>query len=236
MKLLSVETSSTQGSLCLSELSGSTLKFHHELIWSKQSSHSEEISNVLLQALKDIGWKIDDLTHIAVGIGPGSFTGIRVGLNFCKALAYGKALPILGLNSLEVLAESSRFESLPTACLVNAYRNQIYAAVYHQDRELISPRLLDLDALDSELQDTYLCRGDALEVYASDISSGLRDRMKTDSRYSNWPSALNIAKLLSRDPRPSRFSDWKSVNPLYIRVSSAEEKLMGGALKPPQVF
>src|SRR4051812_41009503 len=103
MFLLSVETTSSQGSLSLTKIDSK-----HQLLasqsWDKKSSHSEIITQELTAALQEARLTLDELTHFAVDVGPGSFTGIRVGLNLIRTLGYALEKEIRAFSSLEVLA------------------------------------------------------------------------------------------------------------------------------------
>lgn len=233
MKLLTVETSSSRGSLCLSEFSNGQLQSTLEDSWEKQSSHSEVISDVFLKLLKTQSWALKDLTHIAVGIGPGSFTGIRVGVNFAKTLAYGLRLPIAGINSLKILSAPHLSQPLPVLSVINAFKNQVFVAVYHNHQELLEPRVFGLNDLEEFVKTPYLGLGDGLEIYKNEFSKSFQNFIQSpEAQQRQTPHASDLVRLIEQDQGLASFMDWKSVNPLYIRSSSAEEKLKGGALKP----
>ena len=235
MRLLAIETSSPRGSLCLCEFENGKIKDLTQTEWEKQSSHSEVISEIFLDLLRQKSWTPKDLTHIATGIGPGSFTGIRVGLNFAKSLAYGLGLPVLQMNSLEVLSVFQKPSTLPVLCIVNAFRNQIFAATYASS-EIRTPELISPTELDSWITKPHLCVGDAYDIYHDDFSPELLKNLVRDSSKSDFPQAKALVLKVEQDFGQINFCDWKSVNPLYIRAASAEEKLKGGSLKPSTRF
>lgn len=233
MKLLAIETSSSRGSLCLSELINGHIISIVEESWEKQSSHSEVISEVFLKLLKTQSWTLNELTHISVGIGPGSFTGIRVGVNFAKSLAYGLRLPILGINSLKILSAPHLNQPQPVLCIVNAYKNQVFVAAYQGKVELLPPSVFSLNEVEDFVKTPYLGLGDGLEVYRNELSPSFHNFVSPpESQQRQAPQADDIVTLIKQDLGPEAFRDWKSVNPLYIRSSSADEKLKSGALKP----
>jgi tRNA threonylcarbamoyladenosine biosynthesis protein TsaB len=232
MRLLCIETSSSRGSLSLCEIIDHQIKDLRESFWENQGSHSEVISIRFEELLKQKAWILKDLTHIAVGIGPGSFTGIRVGLNFAKTLAYGLKLPLLGLDSLKILARPAPSPQMPVLSLINAYRNQVFLATYEERRAVIGPRLAEIRELETLIDRPHFCRGDGFQTYAAEFSTALKKNLIRQDGDLDFPSAASLAHEVATDLSPGKFTEWKSVNPLYIRAASAEEKLKGGALKP----
>lgn len=237
MKLLTVETSSSRGSLCLSEIKNNDFVKQSFLFWDKENSHSEVISENFKKILDQLQWSANELTHIAVGVGPGSFTGIRVGLNFAKSLAYALDLPILGMNSLRILAHGTQSEQLPILSAVNAYKNQVFVSVYQGGIEKLSPSVMGLEDLKIFVKTPYLGRGDAFEIYVDQLGGKFHDLVKPPvDAADKMPCAARLSEIILQDQSLASFTDWKSVNALYIRSSSAEEKLKGGALKPMPRF
>src|ERR1700744_5328127 len=104
MILLSVDTSGATGSLALVQMSGTSVDSSEQVAWTKKAMHSEVATVELQNLLKKTKVELRDLTHLVVNVGPGSFTGLRVGLSLAKTLAYTLSLPVCSLNSLEVLA------------------------------------------------------------------------------------------------------------------------------------
>lgn len=232
---LCVETSSAQGSLSLFDISKPLAEPLAHEVWQKSGSHSERITMALMGALVTARCELEDLTQIVVGVGPGSFTGIRVGVNFSKALAYARRVPIYSLNSLRVMAESSLGQQGSVLCVINAYRKFFYCAGYkfenQQCLEWLSPSALRPEEISQHLAQSncvLLDSTNTLEELSLQLNLGPEQRSYFHVHHPNsmdlWRARLTT--LLQK-------CDWNSLVPLYIRASDAEEKLHEGVLKAP---
>ena len=113
----------------------------HELAWQKQS---EMMVDVINKAMENHGWSRDTINSIIVGIGPGSYTGIRIALTVAKVMAVALKIPLIPVSSLQILAHENR----PSICLINARSQRSYFAVYEGEKPLVSDTILtNLEAL-----------------------------------------------------------------------------------------
>ncbi len=234
MRIVAFETSSKLGSQ--SFWSNGQCVF--DLKWDKPSSHSEVLTQNFIHGLNTVGWHISDITHLAVSLGPGSFTGVRVGLNFVKALSYSLGLPVWGCSSLFCLAESFLVHpsfAKPTLSLVTtlvpAVKNQIYLAQYQITtnglKELISPQSLHMMELDRWIQNPTYVLGEGYGLYVDQFPQALANLLIRPNEPVDHPSAHALGSLLTREINDftAKFFDWTTLQPLYIRRSEAEEKL-----------
>lgn len=219
MNLLCVDTSGTKGSLALAQIDNKKIQSLDQVEWTKKAMHSEvaTVELELLLSRTNVGLK--DLTHLAVNVGPGSFTGLRVGISLVKTLAYSLALPVCSVNALESLAFSQTKFDEKIFVAIKAVQNFFYAAGFEKVnanlKTLLSPRSLD----DSEVQ-----RESA--SYTKVLIEGITPGFHPHSE------AKHLVERIVASGFSLPFSDWKSVEPLYIRASEAEEKLKKGLLKP----
>ncbi|OPY78593.1 MAG: tRNA threonylcarbamoyladenosine biosynthesis protein TsaB [Syntrophorhabdus sp. PtaU1.Bin153] len=108
---------------------------------------SQTVPDEVLQILEDHDCGVEDLSLIVTTLGPGSFTGIRVGLAFCKGLASGRDIPLLGVPTLDVLAEPFSFLEGSYLCpLIDAKKGEVFLALYQVVRGSIE-RLTDYKAM-----------------------------------------------------------------------------------------
>ncbi len=196
MILLSIETSSTQGSLALHK-NGALLG---EKLWSKKSTHSELLTTSFAELLSETKTELETITHLAVGVGPGSFTGIRVGVNFARALAYARNLPVNPVDSLTIIAFGTDFGDKSILVLTSAFRNFLYYSVFKP-----GPKY-------------WICTEGPGVLTFADIEG---EKFKDCIIVKNVPPS---AKSLGEISLTAQFKTWREVIPLYIRRSEAEEK------------
>lgn len=211
MTLLCVETSSTRGSLCVSFPDGKRV----EKSWEKMASHSEVITSNFQQLQAEARFTAKDLTHLAIDIGPGSFTGIRVGLSFVKTLAYCFDLPTACLNSFEIVASKPKFSG-KVLFVLSAVRGHSYVCGYDFSTKEPSVTLPPCSRNDKEISELTLRFDHVVTLNEPDLR----------------PRSEEMALLLGLKTRMFNFVSWKDINPLYLRRSEAEEKLEAGLLKP----
>jgi tRNA threonylcarbamoyl adenosine modification protein YeaZ len=208
VRVLGIETSSARGSVALVEGSDSVCSLEHE----RANAHGESILPLIEKALAQAGWNRSQLDRIAVGAGPGSFTGLRVGIAIAQGLSEGLDVPLVGIPSLLAMALAVPAEQPGCRCvLVDARKGELFAAAYDPDgRERMEVRLVasvnDLTPLLHELgEPLFIGNGTAalpaLRVYRSAV---------TDLPHARWTAAAGIGA----QPVPS-------VRPLYVRDAGA---------------
>ncbi len=245
MIVLAVDTSSPQGSLALAQVSESkkSVKVIDQMTWTESSHHSDILTSQVQAILMRNGIELGQVQAVACGLGPGSFTGLRVAINFVRSLAYALDIPIVSLNSLNLIAlnalpelQSFQKESLPPTvlCLVNAFRNMVYFATYEVQRdqtdqplvEVIPPRACrpeELASLLSPFASSYLGLGNGFGAYAGQLPSALMERLDIlDQAEKNFPQAQTLAQWALKY---GKIGPWSDTKPLYIRASEPEEKL-----------
>jgi tRNA threonylcarbamoyladenosine biosynthesis protein TsaB len=125
--LLAVDTSTAQLGLALYD--GATVAA--ELIWTSRARHTVELAPALSGLLSRVGLTMGGLSALAVAIGPGSFTSLRVGLAFVKGLALARHLPLIGVPTLDAVAASVPVQEIPLAAVIQAGRGRIAVGWYH---------------------------------------------------------------------------------------------------------
>ncbi len=102
-------------------------------------SHSEQLHLFIERSLKEVQILPKDLDAVAVGKGPGSYTGLRIGVSTAKGLCYALDIPMISLNTLEIMAHSVNIESGYLIPLLDARRMEVYAAVFDHQHKLVKP-------------------------------------------------------------------------------------------------
>lgn len=126
MKILTIDTSTTTNSVALT-VSGRLLA---EYLVNPDRNHSSSLMCGLDTVLRNSGFSVDDLDAIAVSRGPGSFTGLRVGIATAKGLAIASGKPVVAFSSLAMLAMNLPYAAFPVCTLFDAKKNEVYAALY----------------------------------------------------------------------------------------------------------
>jgi tRNA threonylcarbamoyladenosine biosynthesis protein TsaB len=185
---------------------------------------SQTIPGQALQILSDHGYRVENLSMIIVTLGPGSFTGIRVGLAFCKGVAAGRNIPLIGVPTLDVLAYPLSFLEGSYLCpLLDAKKGEVFTALYivsHGSIERLSDyRALKPSDVPSTLQTPCLCFGSGARVYG-DILSSIDGVMLMKEDFSRISGEALIKVGLQRVGQMEEHY----LQPIYGRRSEAEIK------------
>src|SRR5438876_6200983 len=129
MRVLAVETSTLAGGAAL--LDGGLVVGEYTLDISL--THSERLMGTIDRLLTDAGWTVHDLEGLAVSVGPGSFTGLRIGLSTVKGLALALTIPIAAVPTLDAMAAALPFAELPVCPVIDARKGEVYASLYRWD-------------------------------------------------------------------------------------------------------
>jgi len=209
LRVLSVDTCLAASSVAVIE-DGRVLAARSEPM---TRGHQERIAPLAKEIAAEAGIAFADLDRIAVTVGPGSFTGLRVGLSFAKGLAQALAIPCVGINSLEALAASSGASGFVAAAL-DAKMGQVYLQVFDGGTALMAPDALDIGSATARLAELY-SGGPAtlLGTGAAFLDGVLPDAARFDLAVAD-PAA--IARLAAARPAPTH-----SPRPLYLRAPYA---------------
>ncbi|WP_152046667.1 tRNA (adenosine(37)-N6)-threonylcarbamoyltransferase complex dimerization subunit type 1 TsaB [Aureimonas psammosilenae] len=142
--LLAIDTAGSRCQVAVADESGAVLAKREPDLGR---GHAEHLAGLVRDALSEAGASFADLSRIAVTVGPGSFTGLRVGVAAARGFALALGVPAVGVSTLEALAEPHRGRG-PVLCLLDAKRGEAYAACYAADGEaLLAPSAIPLEAL-----------------------------------------------------------------------------------------
>ncbi|MDR4505003.1 MAG: tRNA (adenosine(37)-N6)-threonylcarbamoyltransferase complex dimerization subunit type 1 TsaB [Candidatus Scalindua sp.] len=222
MKVIGIETSGAIGSVCVCD--NDTIVGRKE--FGRRLGHGKEIVSSLNFLFQETAGTFHDIDLIAVSIGPGSYTGLRVGVTCAKTLAYSLNRPVIGVPTLDVLAENVTSDVKTFCPVIDARRKSVYACIYvRNDREqkritdflLIHPK--DLLKI---LPDHILLFGDGIIPY-KDIFAQKSLTVSPDGL--GVASAVNVAKLGLKRYEQGERCEIETLEPLYLRKSEAEEKL-----------
>lgn len=225
MRILALETSGLSGSVALFDDAGANL--HAVALKSGQRS-AQALAPAIHHVLREAGWRANDVEGVAVTAGPGSFTGLRIGVTTAKTLAYALNASLLGVNSLDVLAWAVPASSTRLWAVLDAHRGQLFAAAYRNDSDGRWRRedptsecsLPTVDDWLDQLQPGDVANGPILSRLAHRLPSGVvavSDELRQ-------PQAACVAQLASELFAQGRRDDIWNLVPFYGRLSAAEEK------------
>lgn len=225
MWTLALETSTDAGSVAL-------LKDQNVLSvreWRREKSHSELVTATIQDCLSEGSTTAKQITRIAVGHGPGSFTGIRIAINAAKTLAYAAGCPIYATDTFRTLAEPARLQKLPVLGLINAHKNLIYVAAIDltSNTYTINPDALSVAEIESKITTPHLCLGNGFDLWKDTFSERLRANLVRDPIFSDEPSSAHLGRIAAA-ASDKELITWQMLQPLYIRASEPEEKLKAG--------
>lgn len=235
MKILAFDTSCMMGSVAL--VDGSTVLAEQTL--NIQVTHSERLIPSIETVLNTAGVEIKDLDGFGIAIGPGSFTGLRIGLAAAKGMAFVTKKPIVGVSSLTALAYNLIGSDMPVVSLLDARRGEFYIGVNRfKDGELVSvleDTVMPPDKIIDYIESIVIARGasDAAIQRISFVGDGvlkLGDRLKEclgdkaviPPPAQIHPRASNIAWIAARRIESGDSDDLAALGPNYIRKSDAE--------------
>ena len=227
MKILSVETSAGVASAAITI--GERLVC--EVTVNNKKTHSQTLMPIIDSILKQAETEISDIDLFAVANGPGSFTGLRIGVSAVKGLAHALNKPVIGISSLTAMAYNLPFCEYIISPIMDARREQVYNAVYQWQSgeltELKAPRALGIDELCKELLNNdkpIVFLGDGVPVYKATIKEILKDKALFAPSCASLPKASTLAV-----PAKKLFEAGKQLNcfeltPVYLRKSQAERE------------
>ena len=225
MNILGIDTSSMVASMALL----SEEKLIAEYSVNNKKTHSEKMMGVLERLFEDSGILLRDIDAIAVSRGPGSFTGIRIGMATVQGMAHAAGIPMIGVNTLDGLAQNLLYGDGLICPIIDAQRGDVYASLYRfEEGELI--RLWDYEIADAgELCERLSSLGEKVRILGDGVPV-LKRVMKDSSGISlahpvaMMPRGSSVAAVGLKRYAEGKTEDCFTVEPFYIRKSNAEEK------------
>ncbi len=203
--------------------------------------HAESLSPAIEFTCSQAGVTLSHVASIAVDIGPGLFTGLRVGIATAKALAQALRLPVIGLSSLDLLAFPARFSPRRIGAVVDARRGELFYAWYRQVpggvQRLEEPQVGSPEDLCSELLATgeeCLLVGDGAVRYRDELAAV--DHVEVEGSGLAHPSASSLVELAHALAMREEWVQPEQIAPLYLRKPDAEinwSTREGASLLPP---
>ncbi len=224
MKVIGIETSGSVGSVAV--CNDDTIV--GKKTFGKKLNHGKEIVSSLKGIFDEIKWEPNDADLIAVSIGPGSYTGLRIGITCAKTLAYGLGRPVIDVPTLDVLAENVKNDVENFCPVIDAKRKKVYACIYAgndtEKKRITDFLIISPEELVSILPESVLLFGDGVVPY-KDIFA--QKKVIIMNGKLGIADAVNVAKLGLKRYEQGKRCEINLLAPLYLRRSEAEERLKG---------
>ena len=226
MLILAFETSAKAASVALSDGS----KLLGESYQNTGLTHSQTLMPMAQQLLESCGYTPQQVEAVAVAAGPGSFTGIRIGVAAAKGFAWGKELPCYGVSTLEAMARSLGVWSGLVVPVMDARRSQVYTATFHvQDGKLsrlCEDRAISLQELGEELKDVtqpIFLVGDGSNLCYNTLKD-VAPKLVLPPEHHMHQRAVGVALVAADKIAANAPGNGAELTPNYLRLSQAERE------------
>ena len=226
MKILGIDTSSMAASVAVIEDN----KLICEYTINTKKTHSQKLMPMIENMLGLSDLNVREIDAIAVCEGPGSFTGLRIGMATAKAIAHVNDIPVIGVNSLEALAANMNLCDKKICSILDAQRNQVYTGRYqYEGTKLVEIKEIGIQQIDELLEELaqsgeqWILVGEAVYKYEDKIREISNIEIPAASNNVTKAGSLCSVAKVKFDEGKDIFNCY-TVNPLYIRKSQAEEQ------------
>ena len=211
--ILNIETSSKNCSVCLSSKGNLVTSFDLE---DEDYKHSELLTSSIQNILSENNLDVSGLSAVSVGIGPGSFTGLRIGFSVAKGLCYPHNIDLIGISSLKIIANSVIRENKNIISLINDKGEHYYISKYSNDlKELVEPKikLIDRDYIFNILDN------DSIIVVNTDESNEfISDLVNEEIQvFKSTISSVDMISLSHKSLEEKKFEDIAYIEPMYVK-------------------
>ena len=222
MRILGIDSSTPGCSVAL--LNNGTIV--SEQIADPQPSYSKFLLQMVDQVLKEGEVRLDDVDGFAVTLGPGSFTGLRIGVSLLKGFILATKKPFVGINSLEALASTVDSPGLPVCTALDARKQELYAAVFENKKNgpvpVVPESALAPEGLCAAIEVPTLFIGNGVERYRDLFRKVLGDRFVEPEGPLKYSTAAGVARLAAPRLATQNNFDLNQLQINYIRKSEAE--------------
>ncbi len=230
MKILSIECSATPCSAAVIE-DGKILSSGFVNI---KLTHSQTLMPMVDMVLKSALLKLDDIDGFALSAGPGSFTGIRIGISAIKGMAAAEKMPCVGVSTLRAMAENYSDTNCIVCAVMDARCNQVYNALFRIKDGIVTrlsdDRALLCTELKTEIEEKYINKGEKIIV----VGDGAEffypfveafDDVKISDSQRRFQNAVGVGLAATDDFKNQKAINPEELLPVYLRLPQAEREL-----------
>ena len=232
MKILAIDTSSKICGVAIIENEKILIK----LINDDEKTHSVKLMPMIDKAFKDTNLSLDNISLLACCTGPGSFTGVRIGIATIKAFSDVKNIPVVGITSLESLAYNVKQISKPTSLicsLIDAKNENVYCGLYNFSNDLnytnifaenIDITISKISNIINEKQFTdIIFVGDGSKIYKEKLENSFKNSIFATENY-DVQNIISIANIAFNKYNSGEYGNSSSLSPIYLKKSQAERE------------
>ncbi len=225
MKILGIDTSTSCGSIGL--IDGDAVVADYLL--DVPTTHSERLLRSIDRVLGEGGCSIEDLDGWAVSLGPGSFTGLRIGVGTIKGLAFATRKPVAGVPTLDALASQVPPTPYLICPMVDARKGEVYTAFYQSDgkdplRQVSAYQAIRPEDLVKQIERKTVFLGSGVKTYGEYLQKAIPALAFFAPDPINFLHGSSIARLGLARLRKNETLDLSTFTPIYVRASEAEIK------------
>ncbi|HVP36644.1 MAG TPA: tRNA (adenosine(37)-N6)-threonylcarbamoyltransferase complex dimerization subunit type 1 TsaB [Terriglobales bacterium] len=224
MKILGIDTATPYLALGIVE----DQKVISELRFNAGQTHAQILLPSIDKVLNEADIKLEELDGVAISIGPGSFTGLRIGLATAKGLCFASGKPLISVPTLDGLVHFQKSSSYPLVPILDAKKKEVYSAVYDfkngEIKRVSDYWVTSIEKLVAKIPNEVIFLGLGLEVFQENLSKLLGEKAHFLEGKVNLPSGTAVAFLGQEKFKRSEFEDLDKIEPLYLRSSEQELK------------
>lgn len=197
---------------------------------NQNEAHSENLVPMIKEVLENLDLKVEDIDLYGVAIGPGSFTGLRIGVATVKALAHVFDKPVVGVSTLEALAYNLPNHKIIVP-MIDARRDRVYTGIYTwQDgriKTIMEPTVLEIDKLLDILEgyDELIVNGNGSVIHKEKINDRLKGKVRFSTMGNNFCRAISVGELALIKYKGGYVDNFYSLVPEYLKESQAQADL-----------
>ncbi len=225
MKILAINTSSASGSIAIIDGNGRLVA---EITSCPAGPHSRWLLKSVSVLLESVNHRIEEVGLFAADVGPGSFTGIRIGVSTIKGLAWPLNKKVAGVSSLKALALNLSYSGNPVCPMLDARKGEVYAALYRPNNGRMEELINESAIRPSELFDKInglnagpvVFLGSGLDIYGNEVIKNVKGAQIAPAEL--WHIRASNIAFLAREATPLAPEE---LSPVYLRKSEAELKV-----------
>ncbi|MBN2012165.1 tRNA (adenosine(37)-N6)-threonylcarbamoyltransferase complex dimerization subunit type 1 TsaB [candidate division KSB1 bacterium] len=222
MNLLAIDTATDICGVAMTDDSNLISEYRAVL----KRAHAERLLGIIELVLKDARLSVHELDGIAVSIGPGSFTGLRIGLSVVKGLAFDPSIPVVAVNTLDAFAWQGRYYAGPICSWIKAQSDEAYSALYHMQHGNLQRtseyQLIKLDEAADFIPDEALVFQYGMPALHEHLPEAKRITMAPSD--GSIISALTVARLSVPKFQSGEVDDIDTLAPFYLKDFHAKKR------------